>query len=324
MSCLVLFPLGRIIIDLAHGHDVGTALSSVLNHKSPLENLFFNQNVPAGPIWYLRCIILWRIASWMMYAVPGWLQLLVSFVAGTLVVMSDGYLNPTFEFQLTRTATMAPFFFVGRVIDWQRVASAVPEPSNLLFAISWLVLFGYVALYEAFTESFDTFFMAVETWVSPFVRCCKHNKTYSMHGLKFSGNPEQFQHYCWARYWVDLLFRGVQGMLFFLFCVPRGRVFFTTAGTRSIYPYLLHNIAIILIPFPHVFATALSPYGNWRKMAISAILQLAFFLCCGILTVILATDTCRASFGWALEPTWLMNIWTRGARFVDGSSGTKT
>eukprot|EP00401_Gymnodinium_catenatum_P005520 CAMPEP_0117604934 /NCGR_PEP_ID=MMETSP0784-20121206/78938_1 /TAXON_ID=39447 /ORGANISM="" /LENGTH=537 /DNA_ID=CAMNT_0005407971 /DNA_START=90 /DNA_END=1703 /DNA_ORIENTATION=+ len=318
MACLVLFPLGGVIISIANGAEVGQTLSNVDWRKaSPFELIV---SYGFGPIWYLRIIVIWRLSSWMMYAIPGHLQLALSLFVGTMVVVQndDGVVfGPNADFIVVRAATMAPFFFAGRCIDWQWLASVVPEPSHRLLAASWIVLFGYVALYEAFPDSCDTFLMAVETWWHPFVRCCH----------QYDLQTEQFQQHCWARYWADLLLRGAQAVLFFLFCVPRGRVYFTTRGTRSMYPYLLHMMVLRLgflhAPKAGASWTALNPYGTWGTVGISAIMQLASFLGCVVLTFLLASDACRDVFGWALEPTWLFDIGTRGARLVDWSSDTK-
>jgi hypothetical protein len=255
----------------------------------------------------------------MTYFIPGHLQLVASLFVGTVAVMQEGTVfGPGADFILTKTATMGPFFFFGRCIDWQRLASVVPDPSHRLLAAGWVMLFGYVALYEAFESSFDTFFMAVETWWEPFVRCCDHHAHH--------GTLQQFEHNCWARYWADLLFRGAQGMLFFLFCVPRGHVRFSISGSRSMYPYVLHMMALGLLHAPSrkgALWIALNPYGNWSTTGISAIMQLASLLGCTVLTFLLASDACRYVFGWALEPTWLIDIGNCGARLVDESCGKR-
>jgi len=115
-----------------------------------------------------------------------------------------------------------------------------------------------------------------------------------------------------ARYAAELLVRGTAALAFFLLCVPRGRVWFSAAGARTMYPYLLHyrtlfayHLGLALLP---VFAWGgIDPAAPWsdtmrafgprRAAGVAAVVAGAFGLAAGVM-VFFTCDTVR----WVTRP----------------------
>jgi len=148
----------------------------------------------------------------------------------------------------------------------------------------------------------DMLLLPLEPWPVPTSRC--------------EGNPPVLL--VVLKYLGYLAFRGSTSMLFFLFCVPKGRTFFTEFGTRTMYPYLFHEVLVIGLPWWRLVRWYM-PYGwmhgshadVWMKTKLAGcLLILVAGLVCFACTCILSLPWVRRRLHWVVEPSWILNLTT--------------
>eukprot|EP00747_Dinoflagellata_sp_TGD_P055797 gnl/TRDRNA2_/TRDRNA2_149734_c0_seq2.p1 gnl/TRDRNA2_/TRDRNA2_149734_c0~~gnl/TRDRNA2_/TRDRNA2_149734_c0_seq2.p1 ORF type:complete len:258 (-),score=15.20 gnl/TRDRNA2_/TRDRNA2_149734_c0_seq2:82-855(-) len=210
---------------------------------------------------------------------------------------------------------MFPFFLLGRMFDWDRLVSTVPEfPGRLL--IGWTAFGVFVAGYISSEASFDKVILALDD--GP-------NKNIYRSFVRAGCDAELFL--LWARYVDYLLCRGLMGFFFFLFCVPRRPVFFSPNGAHTMFPYLLHTP---LLPFIMrlpiwVATTAYKGAGpvlrDWPVRGL--IYAAALFSVAFVLTYVLSSWPCRVIFKLTVTPEWILPEWWRQTKRYDEAPGEK-
>ncbi|CAE7734101.1 unnamed protein product [Symbiodinium pilosum] len=101
-------------------------------------------------------------------------------------------------------------------------------------------------------------------------------------------------------------------LVFLLFGVPRGQIWFTEAGSMTMYAYLLHA------PFAQWPGAALSYLSrlDWHLFALPAAFEYAGFMVLACLmnlyfvglVYVLTTRPVRSVFGVLIEPTWILRL----------------
>ena len=125
----------------------------------------------------------------------------------------------------------APFFFVGQWIDVDALARAVPQPpggaalGNVMLTALLVQIVSYPGGFVA------SAFLSVEDYNQPFA---------SYRPLLAPGCESELP-LLWLRYLGDAALRFTMALFFLLFCVPRGRSFFSAGATRgTMYAYIFH------------------------------------------------------------------------------------
>jgi len=264
---------------------------------------------PGYIIWFLRCLIIWRLLAMLVASQPVALQVAVAAFCGMVGVYCgpEKTLNPlncgTFAYQ--RALLLYPFYCMGQHLDIQGLLDASPAPSRTTVLLTWTCLMSLIflecqpKLWKAVTFGV---FDVLDTSFGPFLR-------YSIP----SGCANDY-FLLWARYLGCLAYRTAWLLIFLFFGVPRDETWFSEAGSHTLYAYLLHQ------PFPRYVAFALPKLGEllgWeRVLAMPELLKylgfllLAFFLNLYFVGVVYATSSkpVRGVFGVLIEPSWLLRL----------------
>lgn len=279
-----------------------------------LDFAFHKVQMYLAPTWYLPCLIVWRLSAWIcdmfLWQVQFSKQLQFAFavMVGTAVasyspVVSSGGWG---FILLERIGTLGPFFFVGRCLDWNLMVRLI-QPGTFTLCASWASLLALFVSYQLYEHSADRLLLSLETYPYPFV------------------SYKTFGTLPWARYWANLFFRGLMATCFFLFCVPRDRTFFTTRGSRTIYPYLLHiPVLEYCTSLGLYWRTSFAEAGSWHTAKgeyVGACMLLFWFGISFALTYFLASSTCQRIFSGVLQPNWLFNVHNQDS---EGTRGTES
>eukprot|EP00929_Paragymnodinium_shiwhaense_P079977 TRINITY_DN41696_c0_g1_i3.p1 TRINITY_DN41696_c0_g1~~TRINITY_DN41696_c0_g1_i3.p1 ORF type:complete len:512 (+),score=36.76 TRINITY_DN41696_c0_g1_i3:74-1609(+) len=255
--------------------------------------------------WYVRCLLLWRLAWPMLQELGRFRYTVVVLGVGISSAYShvDGLQHLVVRVPL-RTASMFPFFALGQRVDWERIAARVPDHAAVKFS-GWTALLSFVGGYIAFEPHVDKYIMSFETYPSALT---------SFRELA-AKNCSADVWFLWARYVVDMAYCGALAAFVFVFCVPRRRTWFTGCGRQTLYPYLLH-CGLLVIPLGERLKPYIVPYSwNWQsgEEAVSAErILLAYALASAwaatalLITCSLSSWPCRCLFSWALQPDWLV------------------
>jgi len=290
-----------------------------------IENNFKEQNVllypiragvlGSGPVhfWYLRCLILWRVAAHVLQHLPVVLQLLIGIVGGATAATYGGMpgwqqgmrdpwdLGP---FAVTRAAQMFPFFLLGQHAK-QALLWTWPLQGAMAIAAGWM---GFVALLIAFEmgtllpgqssphnliQIIISKVGQVETFPEPYT------------GMAWmAGDCPVDLYLLWSRYIVGISFRLLEAAAFLNLCVPRNITWFTASGSRSVYAYLLHPILVI----PVVLVTLQKDSDYWANFRLApsmpALGLAAWFLCSLLIAWCLASNMATRCLWWLVEPRW--------------------
>eukprot|EP00930_Biecheleria_cincta_P013470 TRINITY_DN11986_c0_g1_i1.p1 TRINITY_DN11986_c0_g1~~TRINITY_DN11986_c0_g1_i1.p1 ORF type:complete len:686 (-),score=111.12 TRINITY_DN11986_c0_g1_i1:140-2197(-) len=254
--------------------------------------------------WYLRCLLLWKLSAQLLDVLPRWLQ------CG--IVMSIGIMSSysqSSEAFFVRACSMFPLFFLGRCLNWDLLCLPAKwqHRHRLLLVVSWMALISLLCCHIVFHDTSGQLLHSVEDPTTQFQ---------SFRSLLTLNCPADIW-FLWLRYLGDLSLRAGMALLFYICCVPDFDTYYTGAGRRTIYAYLLH-IPVVLIPASPLLQQFCQSW-SWELMrqqeAVSLQRRLLgcilastwLLLSFGITFVLTSSPMCKL-FRWAVEPTWLQ-VW---------------
>jgi fucose 4-O-acetylase-like acetyltransferase len=259
--------------------------------QNPIAYLF----IEIYPVWYLRCLVLWRLEAWTLDALPPRVQMIIVLQLGIFASYLDvGFDENLYTMPLMTCAKMGPFFFMGRIFG-HCLVPRLESDSSKGRVLEMVCSCGALILWLICAVAAPSF--ASSDWLVEFKYPFRNYRA-----LMAPSCPADAL-LLWSRYLADVIFRGIMAVVVLVFAMPRQRTVFTECGSLSIFPYLLH---MHVLRFPlngqafglwvHVEAFA----SNNLFVLLPLQLSLSVFLTC-----FLAAPPCRAAFGWALQPTWL-------------------
>ncbi|CAE7386099.1 unnamed protein product [Symbiodinium natans] len=207
----------------------------------------------------------------------------------------------TFAYQ--RALCLFPFYLMGQHLDISGFVQAVPAPSSARILTVWTAMMSLLYLEnqpDVWKSVTFGVFEVLETDTAPF--------------LRYPSAPGCAEDYklLWARYFAAVAYRTFSLLVFLLFGVPRGKTWFTEAGSMTMYAYLLHA------PFVRGAAMALSYLASFdiRLFGWPPLVEFAGFmaLACALnlyfvgLVYALTSQPVRSVFGIFIEPTWLLRL----------------
>ena len=207
-------------------------------------------------------------------------------------------------FAYQRTLSLFPIFVMGQHLDISGLVQSVPAPSSSCIFFVWFILMSLVflenqpRLWERVTFGF---FDVLETDPVPFL------------SYPYSAACPLDYRFMWARYFSCLTYRIMAMFIFLLFGVPRSNTWFTEAGSKTIYSYLLH------FPFVKGANYALCWLANlcdFQPFTLPLASEYVGFLACFSLVNVyfmlvvygLTTKPVQRVFGAFIEPTWVLNM----------------
>ncbi|CAJ1392587.1 unnamed protein product [Effrenium voratum] len=316
--CLLIFPLERVMLDMELKH-------LWLPGAAPyFEGSVFHLLMGSGPgwfIWFLRCLLIWKLASMFTVSLPKAAQIALGILSG----LAGVYCHPegnTWSYGLfayQRALQMFPFFLMGQLLDTSRLMKAVPPPSTLTMASTWLLLFSLLYLENhssIWSNLTDDLFHLLDSYPAPFM-------TY-----RYPASCDSAYYWLWARYGASLAYRTFCMFIFLLFGVPRGRVWFTDAGSATMYAYLLHMplvryTAMGLTKADALYAATLANLPPALDYICFIALATALNLWFAMIVYVLTLHPVRSMFGVLIEPTWLLNLATAKTRSPEKAEEAK-
>ena len=303
---LVIFPLTSLLTS-----DPGTSLYSPpnlwLGHTPYWElsvpSLFFGSG-PGFIIWFLRCLLLWRLASMFTCQWPK-AQICLAVCGGCLATYLPEDPSGSGCVQ-GRFLALFPYFVMGQQVDVARIFQALPSLSRSTHLCFWLVLLS-VNFLELDENNWRKLTFGV---FEPF---------YLNHGNGDAVFP--YDERCrwdfslkWTRYLCQLFYRTAGIFIFLFLGVPRESTWFTHQGSKTLYSYLLHQIPLHVVRSLLAWLAVKHDYTTWSTWP-WAVQYGAFMACATLLTlclmlVVYATTSwpVRLVFGPLLEPQWLLNM----------------
>ncbi|MFI0367194.1 acyltransferase family protein [Actinomadura sp. 1N219] len=236
---------------------------------------------PQFLMWFLVALVLWRLSAplWSHLRYPVATAVALSLIAGSWSFNSD----PT----LCRAAALLPFFVLGLTIASGPSAAAGgagggPGPVEALRSRGWTRWAGGFVLLAALPVAYVWERGTVVPKIEHGVRLW--NRGYEQMGFSM---PEGMSYRLLA-----MAFALVLGAAF-LAAVPRGRAWYTRLGTRTMYVYLLHGLAIKPLQYGGVLD------GRFFQSPAGLVLVTAGGLALG---VVLTTPPVVRLTRWAIEP----------------------
>jgi len=238
--------------------------------------------------WYWFALVCWRIWGSVLAVLRPSARLIVALAFSALggyakLGQTWVYFSREGAFKMNMAVACFPIFVVGQLFPLERVLRRLPQTKSTA-ALGWLLL---AVLFCAQESLQGRAFMA------------------EMPSFGWAYLPKQF---CGtlevSLYWVRGLFKNMleltKGLAFLLLCCPRSKGLISALGRHSIYPYLLHPVAL---QGWTVVAEAVSPVLP---------LQCQLLLLPVALTVLLASWPVRLVFRVFLEPSWLERLLADG------------
>lgn len=242
---------------------------------------------------------------------PKTLQIFVAVISACLGVYfppnPSPYDNSLGIFAIQRALCLFPIFVLGQHVDLQGLLRVIPGPSKTshpCVAVVWLLMMSLIAI-ENQQETWRTVtfgaFDSMNSQPMPFMQYQPDTKC-----------PGD-QYFAWARIFSALIYRVICMFLFLLFAVPREKTWFTEAGSRTFYPYLLHfpfmawlNWTLCWLNNEHGWHLFDPGYFNFMR--------LAFGLTCYYVLLVygLASKPVVMLFSPLLEPTWIQRLFRHG------------
>lgn len=246
----------------------------------PIERFASASTADRGVLWYLGCVILWRLESWMLDPWSASTQMALVIIVGMVASSSEIATSYSILWNY-KLATMGPFFFAGKLLDWDWLASFFPWQSYLAYLMSWSAFLGFIAIYITKQQTVDLILI-------------NYHELFARHCVSSSVT-------LWAVYLSNLIVRGATAVVFFFLCVPRSVNFISACGANSLYAYVFH---------PHL----IHPLCPWCRELMSWMgvhdlnIRYAFvwLLPSVLLTYVLSSFWFTSIFRWVLQPTWLL------------------
>lgn len=266
--------------------------------NTPLLNLFDTYS-SGGLEWYIASLVSWRLLIALLSPVRPCFLMSLAIVLGLVA----GYWSDNRSlFALQRTLSFFPFFVAGYLFD------AVAAERRLRVA-SWvqvvarLLLFTILAVGVRHSETLSNFDLGT-----------LGDLNFDYASLRVEGAGWRWQsrepcglefHLSWTHRFVRYALHSAASALF-LAAVPTGKCFFTEAGSRTMYPYLLHpwvtslGFTPLMNCFPHFVRYINTPNvwpGGWFWLFWGA--------CAFPQTLLLSSGPVILVFGCIIEPQWL-------------------
>jgi fucose 4-O-acetylase-like acetyltransferase len=254
-----------------------------------------------GPLWYVRCLVFWRLLCWLFESISP--SSTVHMLFAILLGVCGVYLGPLYS-DLTptlgncawvRTATMAPFFFAGRWLDWNWLSDNIPVMPRIMICANWSLLLILCGLIQTFNRQYDDVTYQFESPTNPFA---------SYMFIQSACSADVYFH--WARYITDACFRGLLGIAFLYGCVPRVDMFITEVGANTMYAYVLHAYFLDTDLAAQTGKLYVAALPHTPSFGVQMLLNAAGILAACTFTCILSSRLSRVLLGWALQPTWLL------------------
>eukprot|EP00747_Dinoflagellata_sp_TGD_P023023 gnl/TRDRNA2_/TRDRNA2_129496_c0_seq2.p1 gnl/TRDRNA2_/TRDRNA2_129496_c0~~gnl/TRDRNA2_/TRDRNA2_129496_c0_seq2.p1 ORF type:complete len:424 (-),score=35.26 gnl/TRDRNA2_/TRDRNA2_129496_c0_seq2:23-1294(-) len=257
--------------------------------------------------WYLWTLTIWRLSSWGYAFLPVTAQGALTLLAGIAVAYSDGSLG-----RVGHSFFLLPYFFLGQHLDWGHLSQCTLQSGREgrgIVLVGWSVLFGFISLYIVFEPVLDRLILIGEPYRPVWG---------SMRNLLAEECVSDY-YFLWARYILQLMLRGTMALLFFLFCVPQRRVWFSRFGAHTMYPYLLHMYLVDDLVLPiwrrHIwgkgFALWLWPLTRETTAAfrLKGCLLVGLWLLISLaIASLLSTWPLRFLLRVVVEPDWLLCV----------------
>lgn len=262
---------------------------------------------PSYFIWFLRSLILWRLVTMFTCTWPKALHIALAVASGLLSIYwppaspNRWYLG---FFAYQRTLSLFPFYVMGQHLDIRGLLEAIPAPRSSCILFVWFTLMSLIYLENHprlwHRVTFGVFDI-LETEPVPFL-------SYP----DAASCPLDYR-FMWARYFSCLTYRTVTMLIFLFFGVPRSTTWFTEAGSKTIYSYLLHfpfvklaNFALCWLANRNNIHPEILPrfFQYFGFITFCCLLNLYFMLVVYGLT----TPPVQKLFGPFIEPTWLLKM----------------
>jgi len=225
-----------------------TAYAVLLFYLNGDSRLNLNFIRPIWVLWYLPALFLW----YLMLLVISRLRFFPALICSLLISLSAGLSSWIgYDFTLSRALVFFPYYLVGYYLDieqlrlmWNKHARALAvtiSVAALGFTLYYATGFNPRVLYGSSPYSFFN--------VSPLEGMATRTGTYAA---------------------------GFLMVLVFFSLVPRGRLFFTSMGARSIYAYVLHGALLLIMRRSRVYDYIDTGLMGFLLLALA--LALAFLL----------------------------------------------
>mmetsp|Transcript_19530 Transcript_19530/g.31312 ORF Transcript_19530/g.31312 Transcript_19530/m.31312 type:complete len:491 (+) Transcript_19530:68-1540(+) len=229
--------------------------------------------------WYLQALILWRIWGCILMILSPSARIVVSLV----MAIVGGYTDWN-QFCVARAMTLMPLYVAGQLFPWEAVTQRWQWTLNKAILGASLLLLIFVG----------------ECTIAAPLMADMPDMTWEINESLVPGGISEAS-FLWARGLARNVFEISKGMIFLLMICPRGDCFISAAGRFSLYSYLLHGPATLLLPWllsrwlpGLVFGTLPIQIGVW----------LGVFAASTFVAWILASRPVRYVAGVFLEPVW--------------------
>jgi len=306
----ILFPMSIILA-------FGRSENPLLHQDPTYESSVWDALTGCGPgwyIWFLRCLILWRVVSMFTCQLSKSIQISLAVTSACVGIYLPAPRNPhdLGIFAIQRALCLFPIFVMGQHVDLGRFLQAIPgasKASSPCVLVTWTLILSLIYMENRPEWRMVTFgaFDVMATKPIPFLRY-----------PSVPSCPEDY-YFMWARLFACLGYRVLCMFLFLLFGVPREKTWFTQSGSRTIYAYLLHYPFVLLINKALCWCAnyhGLELFGPSKSMEYFHFMRLAFFLtCCFVLVVYgLTSQPVVVLFGPLIEPTWIQRIFRQDSQ----------
>lgn len=248
-------------------------------------------------LWYLRCLILWRLLAIWLLRLPLVAQALIAAATGlsgayaSVFAAAYGLSGPEALVDLIRAASLLPYFVIGMHLDFGSLSGPSARSSCRGLLAGWIALLLFVFSYVAFEASIDRAVFRAAWWSD------------AMWFSGVCGRCGSAADLVWAHYAADLALNAALGLLFFACCVPRRSSWLSRRGAHTLYPYLLHDRALWLLL--RVWSGLLGGSRPARGLLAGCLQATGWGVLSICLALLLSSWPCRAVFRWAVEPRWL-------------------
>ena len=211
-------------------------------------------------------------------------------------------------FAIQRALSLFPIFVLGQHVDLQGLLRVIPGPSKTshpCVAMVWLLILSLIYI-ENQPEMWKTVtFGAFDIINSKPLAFMQYQPV-----AKCPGD----YYFVWARLFSALIYRVICMFLFLLFGVPREKTWFTEAGSRTFYAYLLHFTFMIWLNWTlcwlanehgwHLFDPG---YFNFMRLAIGLTCYYT------LLVYGLSSKPVVMLFSPLIEPTWIQRFFRQNS-----------
>lgn len=255
-----------------------------------------------GVEWYLAVLIQWRLLVILFAPFKPAVLMSLAFVLG----LGAGFWVPNVTILAQhRALSFFPLFVAGYLVDAQMIervlrhSSVIPNVARVVLLMSLIFAWRHPQL----TAHFELGHLG------------DFNFDYTAVRIETAGWLWQGRQTCGLEYYLSWTYRVVWYAVSFslasafLAAVPTQRYWFSSLGSKTMYPYLLHSWTsqLIVEPFfrahPRLWYYVMVPGfypGGWVWILLGVLsFPLAFLL---------SSFPVRWVFGWVLEPNWLANL----------------